>query len=242
VDAFDMRRPSGADVRAAALRAGIAARGDVALIAAPEGAWPYPKGLAALTATPLLAGVDRDGANSVAASAGGREHGAFAKQVLVPGAERRFLGLGRDRYRAGNGPRRLVLPVSGRDLVVAPLVCYEDLFASALGDARRADLLVAVANDGWNAEASWAHLAASRLAAVESGRWLVRATTSGVSAVIDPRGRLAWSSGWETGPRTARVAVGVPTAAGVPAIPVGILCGALLLAGLAGSARRTTAR
>ncbi|MBA2321824.1 MAG: hypothetical protein H0V89_11810, partial [Deltaproteobacteria bacterium] len=186
--------------------------------------------------TPLVLGVDSDHANLLVATSGGREVDRFAKQLLVPGSERRLLGLGRDRYRPGTGPRLLRLA----DLRLHPLICYEDLFARASAGARTADLVVAASHDGWNPAAAWAHLAAARLVAVESGRWVVRPTTSGISAAIDPRGRLAWSTTAidrdahpEVGAITGVVTVGLPTRSGrgrpgLPRLPVGWLAGAAL--------------
>ncbi len=240
LDAFQ----GGAEQREARSRAAVAELAGADLIVLPESAWPRRTGLAALTAVPLLAGVDADRQNALVASAGGREIGRFAKQILVPGSERSVLGLGRDRVRPGTGARALSVPVGDRTLRVVPLICYEDLFARALHDARRGDLLVAVANDGWNRRAAWAHLAATRLAAVETGRWAVRSTPSGISAVIDPRGRLAWSTAAETqvAARSAIVGLGLPDRPGLPYLPAGWLAGAALvgtaLAVSSGPARR----
>jgi apolipoprotein N-acyltransferase len=61
----------------------------------------------------------------------------------------------------------------------------------------RPHLLVTLANDGWFGDSAepWLHLALSRLRAVEERRFLVRATNSGVSAIVDPGGRIVAQSG-----------------------------------------------
>jgi apolipoprotein N-acyltransferase len=58
-------------------------------------------------------------------------------------------------------------------------------------------LLVTLANDAWfgDSQEPWMHLALARLRAVEHRRLLVRSTNSGVSAVVDPSGRILAQSG-----------------------------------------------
>lgn len=197
VGAFEGRRPSTAPERAERLLAALRRAPRSALTVTAEGAWPVDPGdpgserrarfTAAFTPfAPIVVGADHRPANAlVAVDADGRVS-RFDKAILVPVSERRWLGMGRDRYRAGTGPRRLA--VGG--VTLGPLVCYEDLVPSAVRDAGEADLLLTAANDGWNGEAAWAHLAAARLAAVETGRWTLRPTASGASAIIDPAGRL----------------------------------------------------
>jgi apolipoprotein N-acyltransferase len=55
-----------------------------------------------------------------------------------------------------------------------------------------ANLIVSLANDGWfgDSQEPWLHLALARFRAVEQRRFVVRATNSGISAVIDPLGRV----------------------------------------------------
>ncbi len=78
---------------------------------------------------------------------------------------------------------------------VAVLICYEDIipaFTNALVNATDPDLLVNITNDAWFGATTepWEHLALAQLRAVEHRRFLIRATNSGVSAVVDPVGRL----------------------------------------------------
>jgi apolipoprotein N-acyltransferase len=85
------------------------------------------------------------------------------------------------------------LPMLGHR--VAALLCYEDIlpaFARRLVRATRPELLVNLANDVWfDAEpALEAHMALARFRAIEHRRFLVRANNSGISAVVDPLGRL----------------------------------------------------
>ncbi|HJV42999.1 apolipoprotein N-acyltransferase [Caulobacter sp.] len=89
------------------------------------------------------------------------------------------------------GPRPAPLRVSP-NLLVQPLICYESLFP---GLARRDDdvrVLINVSNDAWFGVTSGPlqHLNLASYRAIESARPILRATPTGVSAVIDARGRL----------------------------------------------------
>jgi apolipoprotein N-acyltransferase len=94
----------------------------------------------------------------------------------------------------------LVVEVQGRAHAVTPLICYEDILPRFTNDAvRHADpeLLVNITNDAWFGDTSepWEHLALAQLRAVEHRRYLVRGTNSGVSAVVDPVGRVVAHTG-----------------------------------------------
>ncbi len=75
---------------------------------------------------------------------------------------------------------------------VAPSICFEALMPGAFNRAVRegAEFLVNITDDGWFGDTAgpYEHLEAATLGAVETRRWLVRASNSGVSAFIDPTG------------------------------------------------------
>ncbi len=80
------------------------------------------------------------------------------------------------------------------------LICYEDILPSFVARAVRAGdphLLVNMTNDAWfgDTHQPWQHLALAKLRAVEHHRALVRSTNSGVTAIVDPVGRLMEVSG-----------------------------------------------
>ena len=93
------------------------------------------------------------------------------------------------------GSRRRLLEVPGLPPAAA-LICYEAIFSGeAVPDAGLSDrpgLLLNVTNDGWfgNTTGPYQHLSQARLRAVEEGLPMVRAANTGLSAVIDPYGRI----------------------------------------------------
>lgn len=72
-------------------------------------------------------------------------------------------------------------------------ICYEDSFGELIRSSLpAATLLVNVSNDAWfgNSIAPHQHLEIARMRALESGRYLVRVTNTGISAVINPQGQV----------------------------------------------------
>jgi apolipoprotein N-acyltransferase len=90
-------------------------------------------------------------------------------------------------------------PLTAGDAKLGPLICYEDIFPEI---ARRfvrsgADALVNLSNDAWYgiSSAPYQHIAFSVLRAVENRRFLIRATNTGVSAIITPIGKVQMATG-----------------------------------------------
>jgi apolipoprotein N-acyltransferase len=103
-------------------------------------------------------------------------------------AERADSGYGR-----GPGPRLLEFGAAGRAL---PLICYEAVFAHDVGGAPdRPDFLMQLTNDAWFGTRSGPqqHLAQARMRAIEQGLPMARAANTGISAMIDSKGRITAS-------------------------------------------------
>jgi apolipoprotein N-acyltransferase len=139
------------------------------------------------------------------ADANGNLTGSYDKTFLltfseyVPFAEE-FPILQEWTPNSGNfSPGAHVRPVSLGKFRLSVLICYEDILA---GFVRRViheanpHVLINLTNDAWfgDTHAPWEHLALAKLRSVEHHRALVRATNSGVSAVIDPVGRVVKAS------------------------------------------------
>jgi len=99
--------------------------------------------------------------------------------------------------REGNGyspgPGAAILDLGPGLGTVQPLICYEAVFPQDLRAApARPDWLLQVTNDGWfgTLTGPYQHFAQARLRAIEQGLPLLRAANTGISAVVDARGRV----------------------------------------------------
>jgi apolipoprotein N-acyltransferase len=125
--------------------------------------------------------------------------GHYDKMHLVPFGEYTpykplffFVGHLLDGLNFIPGTQRTLLHANGRTYGV--FICYESIF----GDDMRmfakdgAQVLVNISDDGWYGDTSapWEHLDMVRMRAIESRRWIVRATNTGITASIDPVGRV----------------------------------------------------
>lgn len=133
---------------------------------------------------------------------GTRELLSSAKIHLVPFGERipwqsvfPFLGkirLGQAEFRPGKGP--VVYPATGEVPPMGCLICFEVLFPEISGDLvfGGAQVLTQLTNDGWygNSSGPYQHLELTRLRAIASRRSIVRAANTGISAMIEPTGRV----------------------------------------------------
>ncbi len=112
----------------------------------------------------------------------------------------------RGGFSAGTGPRRLAVPGAPPAI---PLICYEIIFPDEVADIspmrnptpienRAADIserpgwMLNVTNDAWfgTSAGPYQHFQEARVRAVEQGLPLVRAANTGISAMIDPYGRI----------------------------------------------------
>ena len=93
------------------------------------------------------------------------------------------------------GEERKVFRLNGHRYGI--FICYEAVFADEVREFSQlgAEVLVNISDDGWYGDTSapWQHLNMARMRAIENRRWLLRDTNNGVTAAIDPYGRVRQS-------------------------------------------------
>jgi len=91
-------------------------------------------------------------------------------------------------------PGTLHEPLQAGDQKLGIFICYESIFPNEVRQLAEqgADVLVNISNDGWYGDSgAWAqHLNQARMRAIENNRWLLRDTNTGLTASIDPYGRI----------------------------------------------------
>jgi apolipoprotein N-acyltransferase len=139
--------------------------------------------------------------SAVLVSAGGQWQSRYDKVHLVPFGEylpfpRLFSfagGLTQEVGRFERGTSRAPLDAGGMKLGV--FICYESVFPDEVRQFAKngAQVFVNISNDGWYGDsgAYAQHLNQTRMRAVENNRWILSATDTGVTASIDPWGRIA---------------------------------------------------
>jgi apolipoprotein N-acyltransferase len=144
----------------------------------------------------------------------GRFVGRYDKMHLVPFGE--YVPYKKLFFFAGSllqdvglldpGKHRTVFTTGGH--TYGTFICYESVFADEVRQYARmgADVLVNISDDGWygDTSAAWEHLNMVRMRAIENHRWVLRATNTGVTAAIDPYGRVVASA-----PRHRRTSIRV---------------------------------
>ena len=76
-------------------------------------------------------------------------------------------------------------------------ICYEDAYGTEIRQSLpEANILINISNDAWfgDSMAPHQHLQIARMRAIENGRYLLRATNTGISSVIDNKGKLVAQS------------------------------------------------
>ncbi len=137
--------------------------------------------------------------NSVLALSQGRRE-IYSKQHLVPFGEyipllgylrwlNQWMQIPADNLNAGKGATTLQLS----DNIAQLSICYEDAYTNeTLKGLPQANMLVNVSNDGWftGSIEPHQHMEIARMRAIETGRYLLRATNIGVSGIVNTKGEL----------------------------------------------------
>ena len=99
-------------------------------------------------------------------------------------------------------------PLQAGDQRLGIFICYESIFPNEVREfaQRGANVLVNISNDGWYGDSgAWKqHLQMTQMRAIESGRWLLIGTNTGMTASVDPYGRIVMAT--ERKVRTALIA------------------------------------
>lgn len=131
----------------------------------------------------------------------GDEPDVYRKQKLVPFGEYvplqellrgtiPFFDLPMSSFSRGS-PRQDNLNALG--LNIAPLICYEVMYPQFVAErAAESDVLLTVSNDAWfgTSFGPLQHFQQARMRTLETGRWLLRGTNNGVTAIVDHNGRV----------------------------------------------------
>jgi apolipoprotein N-acyltransferase len=131
----------------------------------------------------------------------GEGKGLYYKQKLVPFGEYvplesllrgliEFFDLPMSDLQAGTSAQSAL---SFRDKKLMPLICYEVVYPDFVASyARQADLLVTVSNDSWfgTSIGPHQHLQMAQMRALETQKYVLRATNNGITAIINPQGRI----------------------------------------------------
>jgi len=144
------------------------------------------------------------------------------------------------------GDRRRIL-TAPRAPSFAPLICYEIIFpGAAVPPGERPSWMLNLTNDGWFGISSgpYQHFQEARLRAIEEGLPLVRAANTGISAVIDPLGRIVRSL-----PLGSEGVLDAPLPRSMPItpyarfgdMPAGVMVALTLIVALRGRARKSSA-
>lgn len=159
----------------------------------------YDRGTALVTGIPWRPDGVSQYHNSIVALA--RGEGVYHKQRLVPFGEYvpleawlrgviDFFDLPMSAFTPG-GPNQQPLILHGYR--VAPFICYEIVYPELVREhAGRVDLMITISNDSWfgSSIGPLQHLQMARMRSLENGRYLIRGTNNGVTAIIDERGRI----------------------------------------------------
>lgn len=131
----------------------------------------------------------------------GKEQGVYRKSHLLPFGEYLPLQplsgfvLNMINIRLGNftpgAASQPLLKAGGYPFIT--LICYEDAFGElSIRGLADAAFLVNVTNDGWfgNSIEPHQHLQMARMRAIETGRFLLRSTNTGATAIVSPKGNI----------------------------------------------------
>lgn len=133
--------------------------------------------------------------------AAGQGSGIYHKQTLVPFGEYvpleglirglvPFFDLPMSSFTPGTADQE---PLLTKGFSLAPYICYEIVYPELVRKlGKQADVLITISNDAWfgHSFGPLQHFEMARMRALEMGRYLIRATNTGITGLVDPQGNV----------------------------------------------------
>jgi apolipoprotein N-acyltransferase len=157
-------------------------------------------------------GLFYDHFNSAVHTDSGKTYEVYHKSKLVPGIEMQFStgpgrfltrilpDLGGTRWGYGMQEERTAFTHSSTGMKIAPVICYESVFGEFVTEyiKKGAQAIFIITNDGWwkNTNGYEQHLSFASLRAIETRRMIARSANTGVSCIIDIRGKRIIETEW----------------------------------------------
>ena len=88
--------------------------------------------------------------------------------------------------------KKAILNIEDINLKLLATICYEIIYAGTLNNNLDYDLIINISEDGWfgNSIGPYQHYAHSRFRSIEQGKTLIRSANNGISAIINPSGKI----------------------------------------------------
>lgn len=134
----------------------------------------------------------------------GQSSGLYHKQKLVPFGEYMpfpdswrpllsFFNIPMSQFAAGENSQSLIQVNKGdSNYMIAPFICYDVVYPDFVADqSQDSGLMITISNDAWFglSNGPLQHLGIVKMRALENGRYVLRSTNTGVTALIDNRGQ-----------------------------------------------------
>ena len=93
-------------------------------------------------------------------------------------------------FSSGSGRKPFNIKNDKIDLILLPLICYEIIYSGKLSKNENFDYIINISEDGWfgSSIGPKQHFAHSIFRSIESGKYIIRSTNNGISAVVNPLG------------------------------------------------------
>ena len=195
---------------------------EISLVSGIETLKSYSNADASATASKREDGTYMDAFNAAILIKANQPLDFYNKSKLVPGVESlptflKFMGPIFEKFGGSSGGygksnTSSVFHSDNNPYFVAPIICYESIYGEYVSTyvAKGANILTILTNDGWwgNTPGHQQHLQYARLRAIENRKWVARSANTGISGVIDDKGNILETRGWN---QAASLKFSIPT-------------------------------